>query len=644
MTTTIEHHLKPIVERPPVTRRLAAIVIADVAGYARLMERNEAGTHAELREIREQIVDPKIAEYGGRIVKTAGDGMVVEFPSASAALACAVDVQRAMGHRNLYVADDAKIQFRIGINLGDILIDGDDIAGDGVNVAARLEALAEPGGICIGSAVHEQVHDDLGFGFVDIGEQQVKNIVRPIRAYRVTLGRGSASTLRLKTAFGGKRWRWMAGALGLLVVAFAATIFHRDGHDNGAPTPAAAPGGPPAMSIAILPFSVMGGAAADEALSESLSREVTAALGRTARFARIVSHALASGYKGRATDARAVGRDLNVRYLAQGEIHHAGDKVVIDTTLIDTANATQVWTDRMDVGGAQGPVSDAVPAQLARRIRNALTDAETRRLKHQAGTSASAVELWLRGVAAIGDGTLQETRDGEKYFDEALRVDPALVGALYGKVWTLLNIVTLDPKADRDRLLQKADEFSLRAVAADRNDLRAWMTRFDALTRQWRWSEAVQALAEVNRIDPTYTYAYHDQALLLIWTGRPEEVAAQLDKAIALDPREADDSDLLFIRCRAALSMGRYESAIDACERSAASSNDWTTYMFLTAAYAQKGDTAKAAATKARLLKVWPDFTIAQVKNAAISDNPVFWQQTETHVFRGLRKAGIPEQ
>ena len=174
----------------PVARRLAAIVIADVVGYTRLMESDEAGTHARLREIRDNVTDPRIAEFGGRIVKTAGDGMLVEFPSATAALRCAVDVQREMGHRNLYVADDAKIEFRFGINLGDILIDGDDIAGDGVNVTSRLETLAEPGGICIGSTVYEQVHGDPGFGFVDMGEQQVKNIARPIRAYRVTLGKG----------------------------------------------------------------------------------------------------------------------------------------------------------------------------------------------------------------------------------------------------------------------------------------------------------------------------------------------------------------------------------------------------------------------------------------------------------------------
>jgi adenylate cyclase len=632
-------------ERPPVTRRLAAIVIADVVGYSRLMERDEAGTHARLREIRDDIVDPKITEYGGRIVKTAGDGMVVEFPSASAALNCAVEIQRAMGHRNLYVAADAKLEFRIGINLGDILIDGDDIAGDGVNIAARLEVLAEPGGICIGSTVHEQIHEELGFGFVDIGEQQVKNIARPIRAYRVTLATGATPALSIKRVLGGKRWAWKAGAAGLIAVAILAALFLRGwpGQTAKAP-PVMASGSAPAMSIAILPFSVTAGNPADDQFSDLLTRDVTTALGRTARYARVVSPGLTSSYKGKAIDARAAGRELNVRYLVEGDIRRVGDKLVLNASLIDTGGATQVWNDRFDTPLTQVDAgSDAIAARLARRIRLALIDAETRRAAHQSGASSSAIDVWLRG-SALDDGSLQGTREARKLYDEALRLDPDLVQALIDEIGICINLIGLDPHADRNRLVQEMDAFSLRAVAADRNDPRAWMARFDALSRQWRWAEASEAVAEVLRIDPTYTNAYHRRALLLIWTGRPEEVFAQLDKAIALDPRESDDADLLFIRCRAHLSMGHYDQAIEACERSAALANDWVTYMLLTAAYAQLDQMAKAAAAKSQLLRIQPGFTIARFTTSGVSNNPLFLQQTETHMVAGLRKAGIPEQ
>jgi adenylate cyclase len=632
-------------ERTPVTRRLAAIVIADVVGYARLMEHDEAGTHALLREIRDNLVDPKIAEYGGRIVKTAGDGMVLEFPSASAALGCAVEVQRAMGHRNLYVAPDAKVEFRIGINLGDILIDGDDIAGDGVNVAARLEALAEPGGICIGSSVHEQVHEDLGFGFVDIGEQQVKNIARPIRAYRITLGKGAGSTLRLKTMFRGPRRVWIAGAAALLVLGLLSLFFVREWRGTPDKPPVTASGTAPAMSVAVLPFSVAGGNPVEDQLAESLTQDVTTSLGRTARFARVVSHGPASTYKGKTIDARVVGRELNVRYLAEGEIRHAGDKLVLNAMLIDTGNAAQVWNDHIDLPAAQAsPGNDAIAARLATRIRAALVDVETRRAAQQSGPGASAVELWLRGVAAIDDGSLQSTREGRKLFDDALRIDPNFVGALYGRVWASIMLLSVDPQADRKRLLQEMDDFSLRAVRADRNDLRAWMARADALSRQWRWAEASEALDEVIRIDPNYIYVYHRRALILIWNGKPDEVFAELDKAIALDPRDADDFDSLFIRCRGHISQGQYDEAIKACERSAALASDWVTDMFLIAAYAQKDQMAKAGGAKARLLKVRPEFTIARMRSGGVSDNPTFWQQTEKYVFPGLRKAGIPEQ
>jgi adenylate cyclase len=633
-------------ERTPVTRRLAAIVIADVVGYTRLMERDEAGTHARLREIRDTITDPKIAEYGGRIVKTAGDGMLVEFPSATAALRCAVEVQREMGHRNLYVAPDAKIEFRIGINLGDMLIDGDDIAGDGVNVAARLETLAEPGGICIGSTVYEQIHDDLGFGFVDIGEQQVKNIARPIRAYRVKLGLGAAHGQGNRQLFRGKRWQWLTGAVGVIAIGVVGAFFLRDWSGPAATVPTSAPtaGQAPALSIAILPFAVPGGNPSDDRLAESLTHDVTTALGRSARYAWVVSHGLASGYKGKAIDARAVGRELNVRYLAEGEIRHAGEKLVLNTILIDTGSATQVWNDRLDLSDAQLAAGyDAIAAQLAKRIKNALFEAESRRVQHQSTANATAVELWLR-VAALDDRSLKGARDARKLYDEVLRLDPRLVGPLIGQVNAIENLMLFDPQADHDRLLQEMDNFSLRAVAADGNDPRAWMSRATALRYQWRWSEALEAIAEMLRIDPSRTEAYLERALVMSYSGQPGDALAQLDKAIAVDPRQADDGALLRGRCRAHLVLGHYDEAISACERAAALENYWATYMFLTAAYAQKEQMAKASGAKSQLLKFQPGFTIARFKAMGLTDNPVFSQQAETHIFAGLRKAGIPEQ
>ena len=629
-------------------RRLVAIVSADVAGYSRLMGRDDSDTLARLKAHRRELIDPKIAEHGGRIVKTTGDGLLLEFPSVVDAVRCAVDVQRGMAERNVGLPPDQRIDFRVGINVGDIIIDGDDIYGDGVNVAARVQTLAEPGGICVSGSVREQVHGNVDVGFDDIGEQQVKNIARPIRVYHVTLAKGTTPQLGLKKLLRRLRWSWAAAAIGLVTIGALAVLFVRGWPGPSATAPAATSatvGQPPALSIAILPFAVAGGSPPDDQLAESITQEVTTALARRARYALVVSHGLVSGYKGKAIDARAVGRELNVRYLTDGEIRHAGDKLVVNTRLIDTSNATQAWNDRLDMSAGETTVGyDVIAGQLAKRIKNALFDAESRRAAHQSGGSASAVDLWLRG-SATDDGSLKGAREARKLYDEALRLDPSFVGALVGQVSAIDNLLQLDPQADHDRLVQEAEDFSRRAVAADRNDPRAWSARSYALTRQWRWAEALEASAEAVRIDPSRrTDVDYDRAFILIWTGRPEEVFAQLDKAIALEPREADDALVLHLRCRAHLALGHYDEAINACERAAALENPWLPYLYLTAAYAQKGETAKAAAAKAQLLKYQPGYTIARFKALRISDNPIYWQQAEAHIFTGLRKTGIPEQ
>jgi class 3 adenylate cyclase len=285
----------------PVNRRLAAIVVADVVGYTRLMERDEAGTHARLKEIREQVIDRRIREAGGRIISTAGDGMLVEFSSATAALRCAIEIQREMRARNLPLSPDERIELRMGINLGDIIVDGQDIAGDGVNVAARLEALAEAGGICISGTVREHARDDLDVGFIDIGEQQVKNIVRPIRVFRVSLeGHPSGIASDRDVNHPARPWvrRW--GLVGGLVVlgGLAATLALRP-----SPTPTistATTVGPtvplarpevrqlPAMSVAILPFTAAGATLSDQRLADALTKDLASELARTLRSAKVV--------------------------------------------------------------------------------------------------------------------------------------------------------------------------------------------------------------------------------------------------------------------------------------------------------------------------------------------------------------------
>ena len=258
--------------------------------------------------------------------------------------------------------------------------------------------------------------------------------------------------------------------------------------------------------------------------------------------------------------------------------------------------------------------------------------------------SANPTELALRGNVALDDQSVAGARKARALYDEALRLDPGLTSALIGEVYAADSLLDYDPHADRTRIMHEEEDFSLRAVAADRSDPRAWTARADALSRQFRWEEAKEALAEVLRIDRYRSDVYLERAWIAILNGQPEDAFAQLDQAIALDPREADSAELLRIRCRAQLSLGRYDEAISSCERAAALNNWWVNFMFLTAAYAQRGEMAKAQAARAQVLKYQPGLTIARLKAIRISDNPMFWQQTEVYVFSGLRKEGISEQ
>ena len=330
----------------PVNRRLVAVVVADVVGYSRLMERDEAGTHGRLRKLREELIDPKIAEHGGRTVKTSGDGMLVEFPSATSALRCAVEVQRELGARNLYVAADDKIELRIGINLGDIIVEGDDIIGDGVNVAARLETLAEPGGICVASAIWEQVHEDLGIDFVDAGEQHVKNISKPIRMFRVALGKGARAegggresgigiVVQQSSAAGARRSPPARVVLLAVIVVGVWQLSQRT-----VPPAATSAAGPPPRSIMMSAVQCSRRRRGARQRCRLAGRRRVARAGQQhPRCPCRRAEARPPFRQGKPIDERAVGRDANVRYLVAGDVRSAGDEIVVTARLVDVATA-----------------------------------------------------------------------------------------------------------------------------------------------------------------------------------------------------------------------------------------------------------------------------------------------------------------
>ena len=623
-----------------VTRRLAAILIADVVGYTRLMERDDTGTFSRLRTIRDEVVDPSIVSHGGRIVKTAGDGLVAEFTSAVAALRAAIQIQREMAVRKGVTPTEERIDYRIGVNLGDIMVDASDIAGDGVNVASRLETLAEPGGICVSGSVREQVHGNLDVEFDDIGEQQVKNIARPIRVYRVLLGRDapqtgdSAASRSRKLIF---HWRrWTAGLAALVVVGLGAWLLPQLWR------PAVEPA-PPAMSLAILPFAAPSGSPADEQFAAALTQDLTTAMGQWS-YAKVAASALVSGYKPGAADIRTLGHSLNVRYVVEGEVRRVADEMVVTAHLIDTVTGAQAWSDRLRYASLQPTPGEPIPSvQLTKRLRNGMRAAERRRVVAHP-EAGSPMDLVLRGDAILNEDpdAMKAVSEARKFYYEALRLNPDLIPALVGLVFSYDAELEESATPDRATILPEMDRFSSRAITLDRTSAWAWVSRMDTLEWLGRWDEALVAADRVAALDPADINGPTQHAWILLQTGRPAEALPFIAQALAIDPLAP--SLPAHFTCKAQLFLGRYDEAVASCEKASAENNGWLNLVYLCAAYAQHGDVAKAVAAKDALLKQKPGYTIAQYRATYQSATPPFFELVDRHLGTGLRKAGLPEK
>ena len=380
-----------------VGRRLAAIVAADVAGYSRLMGLDEVGTARTLREHR-KVTDALVAKHGGRLVKTTGDGVLLEFPSVVDAVECAVAVQAVMAERNQGVPADRRMLFRIGINLGDILIEGDDILGDGVNVAARLEGIAEPGGICVSSSAYEQVRGKVMVEFADLGERSLKNIARPVRAYAVMNNEPSPK---------------------LQSDDIASYSPHRK-------VSLALPDGP---SIAVLPFQNMSGDPEQEYFADGMVEDIITALSRF-KLLFVIARNSSFTYKGKTVDIRQVGRELGVRYVLEGSVRKAGNKVRITGQLIDAATGVHLWADHFD-GGLEDifDLQDQITANVVGAIAPRLQQVEIERSKHKPTESLDAYDYYLRGIALYAKYTKETTDEALRLLSNAIELDPDFASA-----------------------------------------------------------------------------------------------------------------------------------------------------------------------------------------------------------------------
>jgi adenylate cyclase len=629
---------------PSIQRRLAAILAADIAGYSRLMHEDEGATVRDLKSHQSAVL-PLIGQHGGRIIDTAGDGIMAEFPSVIGATECAVQIQTVMAQRNEGVPKSRRMLFRIGINLGDVIHDETRIYGDGINIAARLEALAHPGGVLVSNTVYDQVRGKLPFTFEDLGESQVKNIAQPVRTYQLHIPGASstaAATLVRRPAITHLR-RWVAwGLTGLLVLLGAggawwmgSPLFGQRSDSTEAPR----------LSIVVLPFRNLSGDPSQDYFADGITEDLTSDLSRIAG-SFVISRNTAFTFKGKAVDVRQIGRELGVRYVLEGSVRRMGSTVRINAQLVDAGTGAHLWAEQMDVDQSTlATLQDnlGIANRLARMLSVELVNVEGRRPPR---ANPDAVDVAMRGWTILnGEPTKEEVQRAVALFEDALRIDPDNIQARVGlaQALTLVYRNRWDPQAAQ--VLARADDAATRAVSAAPDYAPAHYVKAEVLGLSNRFDAALATYDRAIAIDRNHAAAYVGRARNLILIGRAADALAPVEKAIRLSPRDPELYIWYFVLCHANTHLARDAQAIDWCLKSVATGKTfWFAYVDLASAYAWRGQKADAAAAVAELLKLRPGYTVQKLaaEGSGASDNPTFRKEYQ-RIVDGARKAGLPD-
>ena len=590
------------------TRKLAAILAADVAGYSKLAGADEERTLARLRALRSDLIDPTIAVHHGRVVKRTGDGSLIEFRSVVDAVRCAIEVQNGMVERNAGLPPERRIEFRVGIHLGDVVEESDgDLMGDGVNIAARLEGVADPGGICLSEDAYRQVRDRVKEGFTDLGEKNLKNIARPVQVYAIKT-RSSGVT-----------------------------------QESSASTPEKSI--PPRLSIVVLPFANLSGDPTQDYLADVLTDALTTGLSRLPD-SFVIARSTAFTWKDKPIDVRQIGKDLGVRYALEGSVLPSGDRLRVNAQLIEAEKNAHLWADQFDEKRADLlQMQDDIVTRLAGAVGYRMTVAEAGRAARAGAASSTAQDLSLRCYAAMLRADLGEKEHDEGYrlCEEALQIEPENVLALSTLSFKFSQRVYGSRSSDREVDSRRADELASAALKVNRDFFLAYFAKGDALLAQGRYREAIDAFQHGLSLNPSQVAAYGGLATAHNYLGEPELTLAEVEKAMRLSPHDPWAANFYFNNAVAYTILEDYQQALVWLRQNYAAGpfdNPWRGF-FEASLLALAGHEAEARATMQRKAPVQ---TIARWRQVRLPiDAPRFLAMRQKFE-EGLRKAGLPEE
>jgi TolB-like protein len=655
--------------------------MADVAGYSRMVGADEHGTLIRWRAHWDELIEPTIAEHQGRVVRITGDGILTEFASDVNAARCAVAIQRGMAARNAHIAVDERIEFRIGLNVGDVIIDRGDMWGEGVNVAARLEALAEPGGLCVSGRVHDELANKLAIAFEDLGERHLKNIARPVRVYRAQVDETAAAwpgvpaTAASGTAVTGPRDHGRAtrpsaraliggAAVATVGVTLVAAIWWQTSGPNGRPASRGkdqmtlASASPllaerlktPVPSIVVLPFYNRSGDAKQDYVVDGITDSLISDLARALPGISVVSRDTAFTYKGRQGDIRQFARELEVRYLLEGSVVIEGERVRVNVQLIEAKDGNQVWAERFDTERKSIlQVQDEIVGRVLRAIGLQVVDVEARRSLRERPNSPEVLDLVMRGRAALNQPSSPPSMiEARGLFERALTVQPTNVDALAGVATTLIfEFLNGYYDSGGDRRLHRAELLIDRALAIEPRHVLALKAKAALRRTQGKFEEAMATAQAVIAENPGEPWAYKEIGLSHLYLGRPEQALEWFDKADRIGPRDPGRWTWQDARGHALILLGRDEEAVRALITALdANPRYMSSRAFLAAAYALLGRGDEARESLAVYDRDHPGTRISTFRTRSpvpLALTSPDYQRQRARLADGLRRAGMPE-